>query len=39
MLTTNARAPNRHQCQRIVAGTRIIVTTTKIIVSHAETTS
>src|SRR5512140_96768 len=39
MLQTKARALKRHQCQRHVAGTRIIVTTTKIMVSQAETMS
>src|SRR5512143_1486750 len=37
MLHTKARALKRHQCQRIVAGARIIVTTTKIMVSQADT--
>jgi hypothetical protein len=39
ILQTKALALNRHQCQRIVAGAKIIVTTTKIMVSQAETIS
>ena len=36
MPKTKALALNLHQCQRMVAGTRIIVTTTNIIVSQAD---
>ncbi len=39
ILQTKALALNRHQCHRQVAGTRIMVTTTKIMVSQADTIS
>ena len=37
MLQTNALALKRHQCQRMVAGASIMVTTTNIMVSQADT--